>query len=73
MCECKLILDNKLTDRQAYYVEKQKHDFVHYVNGKAIKLLEGFDIEGLINYAAITEVKNCFGVKSGYVIVIGEQ
>lgn len=73
MCECKFIQENKLTDYQSYYADKQSYEFTHVVNGKEVKLLYDFEFEGLVNYAAISEVKNCFGIKSGYIIVIGEQ
>jgi len=71
--QCKLIQENKLTDRQSCFIKKQEFSLKHTVEGKIVTFLSDVKIEGYMSYAAISEVKNCFGVKSGYIIVIGEQ
>lgn len=71
--QCKLIQENKLTDRQSFYIDLKDYELNQVINGYKVNLLSGIDAHGLINYAAISEVKNCFGIKSGYIIVIGEQ
>jgi len=71
MCTCNLIVEqstNKPID-----IDNSKHSFVYTRHGKSITLLEDFNIPGVINYSALHEIKDQFGVKSGYIFVIGEK
>ena len=71
MCNCQLPIEGTVQDPIIY--QPEPHNLV-YRNGLDAKvLLEGFLLEGKMDYAAIHQIEGEYGVKRGYLIVIGEK
>lgn len=71
VCSCDLLVDSSFAP-----ISLPRRDYAFtYVDpqGTAHVLLPRLDIEGVINYAAAHRVTDQYGVKSGYVLVIGEK
>ncbi len=70
MCES-LILDRKTG--KAIEIKRDVHQLVYTgtIGGSSV-LLEGFYMEGIINYASLHEIKESHGVKRGYMFIVGE-
>ena len=73
MCESKLIIDKKTTKPIEVPVMVEKFKFFIEFKGNKYELLSDFDLPGIINYAALHSLDDKFGVKKGYMFVVGEQ
>lgn len=71
MCECRLLIDSK-TDKPIEIADVP-HSFIYERYGKEFKLLEGIKMSGIIDYASASEINNAYGMKHGYMFIIGEK
>jgi hypothetical protein len=71
MCECNLIVDT--ITAQPIDIPDEPHQFIYIRHGKEFVLLDGFRMGGKIEYAAVHEIKDMYGVKTGYMFVVGER
>lgn len=71
MCENRLIVE-RITNRPIE-IEPVAHKVSYIGNGVESILLDGVQMKGIINYAAVYDVKDSYGVKNGYMIIIGER
>jgi len=72
MCECKILMESDLVD--PVLIDTGDHDFVYIDNeGKQKILLKDIALSGIINYASVSEIKNAYGVKAGYMFIVGES
>ena len=72
MCDCAMVINGKITPE--IYVPKKKHEFFYFDHlGKKHVLLTDFEMEGVINFAELREVKNAHGFKQGYMFIVGEK
>ena len=67
MCDCQLIVDQH-TDQPVEIVSGR-----HWLTYNEWILLDGFYLSGQINYAAVHTVSNAYGIKRGYMFIVGEQ
>ena len=71
MCECRLLID--AATRTPIDIAPVAHRVVYAGGGKETELLAGVMLGGVINYAAVHEIKDCYGVSKGYMVIIGER
>lgn len=70
MCECNLIQESTFNSIKLDH----KYSLIHKLpNLPPDILLEDFYLEGNINYAAIYKIKDTHQIKSGYMIILGEE
>lgn len=71
MCDSHIIQDKKLVNPMD--IDNGLHSFAYQRrNGEVVTLLENIPLKGGIDYAAVLEIKEMYGVKRGYLFVIGE-
>lgn len=71
MCECTLIKDSRTN--KPIEIPATLHKFMYLVNEKSTVLLEHLPMQGIINYVAMHKITDMYGVKNGYIFVIGEE
>ena len=75
MCQNKLLIERKTN--QPIDIKPVKHSFVYRILDETFTLLDDIKMMGVINYAACykidDEMNTQYGVKRGYVFVIGEK
>ena len=67
MCDCTLLVE-ALTSKPIT-MASVPHHFLY--DGK--RLLKDIEMKGIIDYAAAHEIKDSYGVKHGYMLIIGEK
>lgn len=71
MCESNLLIDRRTL--KPIEVPPTKHRLVYTdILGREHVLLDDFQMPGRIDYAAAHAVKDCHGMKRGYLFAIGE-
>lgn len=70
-CECKFVEENHF-DR--FVIAGSKHRFLHTgSDGVERVLINEFWCAATIDFASVREIKNCHGVKQGYMFIVGER
>ena len=71
MCECNLIIG---ADNSPIDVPVRPHNLIYRnMAGAETVLLKNFMMPGVINYSSVSAIKDAHGVKTGYIIVVGEK
>jgi hypothetical protein len=71
MCDCSVIIAGNEVD--PFDIPDKPLRFTYTNQGVKRTLISDFRAPGNVNYAAIHRIENAFGVKRGYVFVIGEK
>ena len=66
MCQNNLLIEHKTN--KPIDIKPVSHSFKY--NG--LVLLDHIEMMGVINYAACHEIKDMYGVKKGYMFIVGE-
>lgn len=70
MCES-VLLD--LQTGKEFIIPKTKYKFSIFIDGKENVIHEGIELDCLMNLPSVSEVKDSYGVKNGYMWVFGEK
>ena len=75
MCQNNLLIERKTN--QPIDINKTSHSFVYRTHEQTLTLLDNIEMMGVINYTSCykidDEMNTQYGVKRGYVFVIGEK
>jgi len=72
MCECSLLVSNKLDE--PFNIAKKKYTFTFEMEGKEHEIIpKEITLEGKVTHAEVYKIEDEFGFKSGYVFIMGEK
>lgn len=53
-------------------ISSGKYSLIYERYGKRFTLLDGFQMEGVIDFASCSQITDAHGVSKGYMLIIGE-